>query len=209
MGRGLFDLDGPFNRFGTFVFDIIFLNMLWIIFSIPFVTIGASTTAMFYVTGKKIRKEEGYIFRDFWKSFKMNFKQSSVVWLLMVVVIVIAQFNLTNIGIFGKLGSAIAVFQFAVLLQMIIVGIYIFPLLSRLYLSLFNAFKIAFIMGNKHLLTTIISVILLATLFLVIFILPPILFVGVSFYALMVSFFMEKVLVKYLPEQKGETRQQE
>ena len=51
------------------------LNFLWVIFSLPFFTIGASTTALFYVTGKIIR-DENYksLTGAFWHSFKNNFK---------------------------------------------------------------------------------------------------------------------------------------
>ena len=94
MLRGFFDLDGPFNRFGTFLFDIIALNFIWFIFSIPVFTMGAATTALFYVVGKKVRKEDGYLLKDFWKSFRMNFKQSTVIWILMLFIILIARFNL-------------------------------------------------------------------------------------------------------------------
>lgn len=38
---------------------------------------GASLTAMHYVILKIYRDEDTYVFRDFWRSFKMNFRQSS------------------------------------------------------------------------------------------------------------------------------------
>lgn len=203
MGRGFFALDGPFNRIGTFIFDMMYLNILWIIFSLPIFTIGASTTALFYVTGKKVRNEDGYIFNDFWKSFKLNFKQATIIWLLILSAIIISVLNLMSIDISQGVGRYIGIFQFVVILQITIISIYIFPLLSRLYLNVLSAFKAAFAIGNKHLLTTIICIILFEILFFGTYIFPPILFFAVSLYAYFISFFIGKVLVNYLPKQEA------
>jgi len=55
------------------------LNLLWCICSIPIFTIGASTTAVYYVTLKLVRDEEDGTFRSFFKSFKENFKQATAI----------------------------------------------------------------------------------------------------------------------------------
>ena len=72
MGK-FFGLDSPFFKVMTKVADFIILNFLVLVFSIPVVTIGPALTAMYYVALKEARGEEGYIWRDFWKSFKANF----------------------------------------------------------------------------------------------------------------------------------------
>lgn len=65
--------------------DVFFINLLWIVFSIPIITIGASTEAAFYVTIKIVDDEEGYIFKDFFKAFKQNFLQGTILWLITAV----------------------------------------------------------------------------------------------------------------------------
>lgn len=202
MLKGFFDLDGPFNRIGTLVFDIIFLNFLWFIFSIPIFTVGASTTALFYVMGKKVRNEDGYIWRDFWKSFKLNFRQSTVIWLILLVAFLIARFNLSNSYLFGNMGKVLVVFQYAVLLQLIFITIYVFPLLSRFYMSIAGVIKMAFFMANRHLLTTIVCIVLLVAIFLLTWTVPVFIFVAVSLYALSSAYFIEKVLHKYMPQKE-------
>ncbi|MFQ9510793.1 MAG: DUF624 domain-containing protein, partial [Lachnospiraceae bacterium] len=57
---GLFNLDNPVWRFIGKLVDVALLNLLWIICCIPIVTIGPATTAMYYVTLKLVRDEEGY-----------------------------------------------------------------------------------------------------------------------------------------------------
>jgi uncharacterized membrane protein YesL len=78
----LFDVDGPLYRFLSRFWDVIKLNFLWLIFSLPVVTFGASTAAAFSVTLKMVDDQEGYIFRDFWKAFRENLKQGSLLGLL-------------------------------------------------------------------------------------------------------------------------------
>lgn len=200
MLRGFFDLDGPFNRFGTFLFDIIALNFIWFIFSIPVFTMGAATTALFYVVGKKVRKEDGYLLKDFWKSFRMNFKQSTVIWILMLFIILIARFNLKSAHLFGNMGKALIVFQYAILLQLIFIGIYIFPLLSRFYLTIAGALKMAFIIANKHLFTTLFCIFLLVATFFLVWVVPIYIFISIGLYAVTSAYLIEKILNKYIPK---------
>ena len=65
--------------------DLICLNVLWLICCIPVITIGASTTALYTVMLRLVRNEEGYIFRGFFKAFKLNFKQSTIIWIILLL----------------------------------------------------------------------------------------------------------------------------
>ena len=76
---------GLFSRIFGFLGQLVALNLLWIICSIPVITAGASTTALFYCTLKIHKDGDCRAFKDFFKSFKQNFKQSTLVWLLMIL----------------------------------------------------------------------------------------------------------------------------
>lgn len=71
----LFSVDGPLYNFFSRLLDMIKLNFLWLLCSLPVVTIGASTTAAFAVTLKMVDEREGYIARQFFTAFKANLKQ--------------------------------------------------------------------------------------------------------------------------------------
>lgn len=71
----LFSIDGPLYNFFSRLLDMIKLNMLWFLFSLPVVTIGASTAAAFSITLKMVDEREGYIAKQFWNAFKANLKQ--------------------------------------------------------------------------------------------------------------------------------------
>ena len=83
MGR-FFNMDNKFFVFMGRIADLCMLNILCIVCCIPVITAGASLTALYYVTMKMVRNEESYIFRSFFKSFKQNFKQATVINLIML-----------------------------------------------------------------------------------------------------------------------------
>ena len=73
-----FGIDGPFYRFICRFIDLVKLNFMWLLFSLPIVTIGASTTAAYSIALKMVDDEEGYMVKSFVKEFKRNFKQGTV-----------------------------------------------------------------------------------------------------------------------------------
>ena len=74
-----------FNRIFGFLGQMILLNLLWMVCSLPVVTAGASTTALFYCTLKLHKDKDIRVIRDFFKSFRQNFGQSTMAWLLLLL----------------------------------------------------------------------------------------------------------------------------
>ena len=68
MGN-LFNLDSGFSKFMNRVSDLFLLNILWVICSIPIITIGASTTALYSVNLNLLSENEGHITKAFFKAF--------------------------------------------------------------------------------------------------------------------------------------------
>ena len=93
MGR-IFDMDNKFFRFMSKVADLCILNIICVVCCIPVITAGASITAMYYVTLKMVRNEEAYILRSFFKSFKQNFKQATIINLIMLLIGVVLYVDL-------------------------------------------------------------------------------------------------------------------
>lgn len=79
-----FNEDNFLHRFFLSAGGFIGLNLLWIITSIPLITVGASTTALYYCTLKLHKDKDISIWKCYWKSFRGNFFQSTVVWLGLV-----------------------------------------------------------------------------------------------------------------------------
>ena len=147
MGK-IFDMDSPVMRFLSRMADLMILNLLVTICCIPIFTIGAAFTAMHYVMLKLVRKEEGYIIKDFFKSFKVNFKQATVIWLIMLVFvfIFIGDYFIVNYsGIAFPRGMAVVLLAVAILL--FVASTYIFPVLSHFDNTIRNTIKNGCIMS--------------------------------------------------------------
>ncbi len=78
----MFNYDNKVFEFINRVVDTMFVTLLWAVFSLPVITIGASTTAFYEAVHKVIRQNKGYIWRTFFNTFRSNFKRSTIVWLI-------------------------------------------------------------------------------------------------------------------------------
>ena len=83
---GLFKYDGSFVQTCNKIVDCICLSLLWLAASLPIVTVGAATTALYYAINTGIRYEQGHIWSAYWRSFRTNFKQATVIWLLLLAI---------------------------------------------------------------------------------------------------------------------------
>lgn len=155
MGK-FFDMDSPVMRFLSRLGDLMILNFLMLFCCIPVVTAGAAFTAMHYVLLKIVRGEEGYLIRGFFKSFRANFKQATLVWLLMLLV---AAIYVGDSLIFNYSGlefpKALVIAVIAVGFLLLMIAVYIFPLLARFENSIKNTFKNATLLAFANLPKTI------------------------------------------------------
>ena len=129
-----FDMESPLFRGLSNLADIMILNVVFLICCLPVVTIGASLTAMSYVTLKMKDEEEGYIIRSFFRSFKLNFKQSTLIWLLMLFLGIFLGLDFVIIGnMEGSMSSVMKILVIMGALIWMMIFVYVFPLQSRFY----------------------------------------------------------------------------
>ena len=151
MLRGLFDLDNPLMRFLSKVADLLILNLLFLVCSIPVVTIGASTTAMYYCFFKMKDGEDGYLVKKFFKSFRENFKQATLMWLplLLLLVVLVTEFFMFR-DVQGRGGSVVRAVILIGFIFWFLIHSYSFALLSRFYNTIRGTFSNAAILifGN-------------------------------------------------------------
>ena len=198
--RGFFSLDGSFNKYGTIVVDTIILSLMWLFFSLPIITIGAATTAMFYVSTRRIANREGYITSDFWSAFKSNFKQATCVWLLILAVVFLLVFNIENIHAVGAMATVVLPAQIAFIVMIALMSVYIFPLIARFEMNFQQLIKSAFFMAIRHLLTTFSCVLLFGAMIMAVFMFPLMIFLGPGAYAMLSSLMLIRVFKIYRPE---------
>lgn len=210
----LFNMDSPIMRFLGRMGDLMILNLLVTVCSLPIITAGASFTAMHYVLLKMVRGEEGYITKDFFKSFKMNFKQSTVIWLikLLLFLFFFADYYIVVFsgvafpeGLHGVLVAA-AVIVF-------VVSTYIFPVLSRFENTIGHTIKNGCIMGimaaPKAILIAVLEVMPVAVIFLTPRLFPLVLLFGYSFPGFLSAMLYSGTFKKFEPEPEPETSDEE
>lgn len=147
-----FRFDGPFNNFMGRIFDLVVLHLLWVLFSLPIVTIGASTTALFTVTLKMAKNEESYIVKSFWKAFKSNFVQATKLWAvaagvfvwLILIMRVCIKGDAQMLKVLGLPNAGLLVIAF-------LAALYVFPIQAMFENSVGNILKNAIICSLRYL----------------------------------------------------------
>ena len=126
-----FNVDNKFFQGLGKIIDVICLSAFWFFLCIPIVTAGAATTALYYTVNKVIRNNRSYIGREFWHAFKTNFRQSTIVWLILLLLYAIMGFDCYVMYQYAKAGVALGKIYivFAVLMMLATMwAIYLFPL---------------------------------------------------------------------------------
>lgn len=157
-----FSVDSPLYRFLVKFLDLLKLNFMWLIFSLPVITIGASTVAAMAVALKMVDDEEGYIGRSFIKAFKENWKQATALWAVTVVAVyaVYLDFQLFN-AVEGNpiLFLIIGMFSAALVVCALL---YSYPLLARYENTLVRTIQNSLDISRKYFGRTLLLIIVVA-----------------------------------------------
>ncbi len=213
MGR-FFSIESPLFNFLTKVADLILLNFLAMICCIPIITIGASMTALNYVALKMVRDEECYITRAFFKSFKENFKQATIIWIILLVGIAIIA---GDIFIFTYSTLKFPAWLKIALMSVAIIGLFtimhLFPVLAKFDNTIKNTFKNSLFMGILSFPKTVLMMVVwvlplvLAAFFFQIF--PIIFCLGISAPAYLSARLYNKTFKRFEPEETQITSDEE
>ncbi len=183
MMSNLFNYDNPVWRFIGKFFDVMVLNLLWVLCSIPIVTMGASTTAVYYVALKLVRDENDSTVKAFFRSFKENFKQATAIWLILLAVGFLIGFDIyffvhMEPSTFRTvMTSVLLAFGFIWLL----ISLYVFPLQARFYNPIRRTIFNACFMSLRHLLRTIVMLLMDGAVILLVFMVPVLFMIMVLF----------------------------
>lgn len=155
-----FSVDGPLYKFMSTLWDVIKLNVLWLLFSLPVVTIGASTVAVFCVTNKMSEDKEGYVGRQFLQAFKENWKQGVPMGLFCLLCAYVLYLD-TEIY---RVSESVVVLIVGIISAVYFVSafIYAFPLLARYENTVIQTLKNSIRITMRYFPRTIALVIVLA-----------------------------------------------
>lgn len=192
-----------------------YLNLLWFVCSIPVFTIGAATTALYYTSLKLVRNEESHVAALFFRSFRENFRQSTVIWLILLGVglflgadgYILYHLRLTASGAPAVLWTLILAVVIAASVAYVIELLFIFPLIASVTNTNLAMLKNAFFIGTHYLFAAIlVFAVHFAMFFVVVAWFTPLIVFGEGFCALVSAWLLNGILISVsgAPEDPGE-----
>lgn len=194
------------SKFGQWMLRFCYccwLNLLWFLCSIPIVTAGAATTGLYYVMLKLARGEEGNVTAMFFRSFKENFKQATVLWLIMLGVglflgadgYVLAHLRKISEGPAAVFWTILLAVVIAAAVFYVIVMTYLFPLVASVRNTNRAMLRNSFFIGARYLFSTItVFAIHFAVFFVTVRFFTPMLLLGEGLCAMLSAMVMYKVI---------------
>lgn len=154
MGH-FFSSDGPLMSYLIKIRDWMILSVLWLVCSLPVITVGVSTAAMYYVTLKMVKKEEGSVFKSFFKSFKENFKQGVLLTLIVLAVGAILVLDCLYFSrVAGAKGAVLTGVFCAVSICFLTIVLYAFPFMAQFSNTVSGILKSAAVLAVRNIRST-------------------------------------------------------
>ena len=131
----MFSYNSRFSQIVNSIIDYFFLSLLWLLSSLPVITIGASTTALYATVDKVLRREESSIWKEYWRVFRRDFKRATCLWVIMVIILALLGANFYSafsIGVSNE--SLVVALQIICVFVTALMAIWLqcwFPYLSR------------------------------------------------------------------------------
>ena len=211
----LFSYESKFSQLLLKLSYACYLNLLWFLCSIPIFTIGASTTALYYASLKIVRDEDNHVGATFFRAFRENFKQATVLWLILLGVglflagdgYVLYHLRQNSGGTLAVMWTLILAVVIAAAVVYVIVLEYVFPLLASVSNTNAAMLKNAFLIGTHYLFATIlVFAVHFAMFFAVVAWFTPLIVFGEGLCALVSAWLLNNILIACsgTPEDKEE-----
>lgn len=197
--KNIFNLNSRLMQGLAMLTNLVALNILWLLCCIPVFTAGAATTALYHTIFQFHTQQDDAVLRPFFRAFRANFKQATLLWLAVLIPVCLVAFDLVYLVSWGQ---GTAVLFLLVLCAVFVLGmqIHLFPLIARFEMTVGALIRTAASLVMLHLPTTLL-VLALNLMPLGIYAYDPMLFlrVGILWIGVwfsLVAFFNGKLLLK-------------
>ena len=199
----LFSYDSKFSQIMLKLCYGCYLNLLWMVCSLPVFTAGAATAALYDVTLRLAREEEPPLTARFFKAFRENFRQATILWLILLgigallgadgyILYHLYKSTAGMVSVICTLGLALII---VAAIAYVILLIYVFPLVASVKNTNFAMLKNALLIGIHYLFCTIlVFAIHFAMFFAVVAVFTPLIVFGEGLCALLSSYLLGKVI---------------
>mgnify|MGYP000932177026 FL=1 len=194
--KQFFNIDNFIFRGISKWMDYVYVSVLWFIFSIPLITMGAATAALYYTAGQCLRYDRGYIFKSFWSSFKNSFRQSTIVTVFFFIL-----FGAIHLDMYLVRGqTAMKMLQtvfVAARLLILMVSVYIFPYISRYRQGMAALVKNCIWLCIVNFPWTIVLILILGAAYCMVSIVPAAVFIIPSCAGVFFSLILDRIFSRY------------
>lgn len=207
----LFSMDGKLYQALSIIADLVILNLLWLFCSIPIVTLGASTSALYHCVSLMVKEEDTQLVKEFFHGFRTYWKNSTLFWAITVIVfgVFLADIRILPLLFEGVFLSIFTYIIFFIVLLFFSTFLYFGPVLVQFNLNFKLTVKNAFLLSISHLpITIVIATILIAPIIycfndLNIFIncLPFIIAIGGSAFTYLSCLLLKQPFAPHLPKE--------
>lgn len=202
--NGLFSYEGVLAQTLCKIGKCMCLGVLWLISALPILTIGAANTALAYSV-KKVRADESGIFKLYWKSFRQNFSQATVAWIVVALLeagSLVSCYCAYTMFLNGIVGAALPLVLVLLVAVIMMWACYVFPSIAFFTNSTKTILKNCVLLAIHNFLWSILLVLL--SFFLVIgSVLIPMGFLVIPAVVLLVkSNILDRIFKKYLPQEE-------
>lgn len=192
-----------FSGLGKLI-DCVWLSLLWFLCCIPVVTIGASSSALYYAVHKSIRGNRGYTTSNFFSAFKNNFKQATLSYLVWLVVMLVLFGDCLITRELLKTESSLGMFYY-VFLVMIVMGTgwgcYLFPYAARFENTVKMTLKNTVLLEIRHLPWSFLMIILILVSAMAIYLIPLVFFFWPALLTLVLDYILERLFRRYMSKE--------
>mgnify|MGYP002673093984 FL=1 len=157
-----FSIESGFYKFMNRVLEFLKISLLWLLCSLPVVTMGAATVAAYTITLKMVDEEEGYIAKPFFKAFRENLLQGS---LLGIITMVGAYAIYLDFQLFEAVEDNPVIFLIVgmVGIFLLVMGtVFAFPLLARYENTIPRTMRNSYRIATRCFVRTLLMVVILA-----------------------------------------------
>lgn len=169
--KKLFSHDSNIVQSLILVFNLMVLNILWLLLCVPVVTAGAATTAMYYTLYQYVTDGSEAVLKPFFKTFIKEFKQSTIYWLIMLVVGFVLWCDISFLSSFTQLSFLWIPLGILILLYAVALT-HGFAILGRFDTTLKTAFKSCYLIALTNIWRSLLILIFSAAPVLIIIFMP-------------------------------------
>jgi len=204
MGK-LFNYDNPVFKVLGKIFDCFYLSLLWIVFSLPVITIGSSTAALYDTADRVIKRDEGYVFNNFFSVFKGNFKQCTLIWLfhLILGIVFLADVVISKNALEFNAGGILGVSYYAcyfMLLFDIVWAVYSLAYTTKFELNTKNVIKNAALLAMGNLPWSLLILVMFVVIIIILPFMPFLILIMPAVMALLYTLILGRIFEKLVKD---------